>query len=506
MKVNISNLRAIASKHPLGCIMFAAIAVRLLAVIFAKGFMASDDYFVYLHIPWLWAHGVNRWFEMDHPSGFSIIYPGANYLFFCAVRLVGLENPDVVMSLNRALHAAWSLVGVYYAYKLALLIAGESNEGRRAAFLAGLLAALLGFLPYGSVRNMPEMVCLPFVMMALYYGERALHASHSVGWRNALFAGVAIGAAFIVRYQALAFGVPFVFIFLMKRQWKPAAAFAVGALLMALVQGVTDQIAYGKFFGAPIQYFFYNAEHSSEYVIGPWWRYAVLLIGVFIPPFSIYFLGATFKTVKKAPIAFWGTMFFLVVHSLLPAKQERFIIPALMPLCVLGCCGLMFLRDSRPWQWTNRFARPLWIWFWIGNAILLVFFTFHYGKRGQIESLLYLYHHGDAQYVLIDRTDDDTWLPCLYLNEPEDHFVWIGNDSDWKGFSDYRANGGAIPHYLLILSPHNLQAHVQAFAQHGMKLSMCEHFGPGPLEWLLWKANPKFNSPNDVYVMRVEYE
>src|SRR5690348_8596074 len=95
-------LRFETQEHPIRFLLLVAAAVRLFAVLFAKGFMASDDYFVYLHIPWLWSHGVKAWFDMDHPSGFSIIYPGLNYLFILAMRAIGLTNPDHMMYVNRA--------------------------------------------------------------------------------------------------------------------------------------------------------------------------------------------------------------------------------------------------------------------------------------------------------------------------------------------------------------------------------------------------------------------
>src|SRR5579883_259098 len=485
-------------EHPVRFLLFTAAAIRLLAVLFAKGFMASDDYFVYLHIPWLWSHGYKAWFDMDHPSGFSIIYPGLNYLFILAMRAIGLDNPDGMMYVNRALHAAWSLVGIYYAYKLALLITND----KRTAFLAGLVGSLFSFLPYGSVRNLPEMVCLPFVMMTLYYGERAYRERQM---KDALLAGLAIGASFLMRYQSLAFGIPIFFLFLFRKEWRLLAAFSAGAIAMALVQGFTDQIAYGKFFGAPLQYFFYNVGHSSEYVIGPWYRYLLLFVGIFIPPFSLYFLSGVGGTIKKAPVAFWATVFLFVLHSFLPAKQERFVIPAILPVIVLGCCGIYFLQGSKPFQWLQKFSRPLWIWFWIGNAILLILFTFHYGKRGQIEALNYLYRRGDAQYVLVDRSEFDTWLPCFYLDIPENHFWWVSNDNDWQSFYKHISEGGYRPAYELVTSPHNIQSNIEFLATHEVKATVLEHYGPGLLEWLLWKANPKYNAPNDVYVLKLEY-
>ncbi len=492
-------LRRFRDEHPMAALLVIAGAVRLVAALVARGFMANDDYFVYVHVPWLWAHGVPRWFDMDHPSGFSLVYPGINYLLFRGLAAIGVVHPDTVMTINRLAHAAWSLGAVAGGYALAR----EATGDRTAAFRAGLLLALFSFLPYGSVRNLPEVVCLPLLMASLVFGERAARSGDR---RSAMIAGIAAGAAFVLRYQTfLFFAGPFV-LFPARKQWKLLGAYALGLAAPLVVQGIIDQIAYGKFFGAPIQYFDIKSflEGSSGYPSGPWYRYLLLLFGLFIPPYSLFLFAGAWKGKRTLPITAIGTLAFIAFHSIIPPKQERFIIPAIPPLLVLGVVGLYNWKSSGMHERIAAILRGSARWFWIANTILLVLFVSHYGKRGQIEALLYIYDRGDARRVMVDRTENDCWLPLMYGNLQEDKVDWIDDKRDYATLRSRLDSGAGFPNYAIVLDPKNIQETCDLLARQGLRLRPVESFGPGALEWLLWRLNPRFNKKNAAWVCTVE--
>ncbi len=493
----IQKLKTYARQHPFRFVLISAIVVRVIAVFFAKGFMASDDYFVYIHIPWEWFRGIPSWFNMDHASGFSIIYPGLNWLLMVVLNFVGLTNPDLVMYINRAIHASWSLVGV----ALAFITTNYLTEKKETAFIAGMLAALFSFLPYGSVRNLPEMVCVPLVLLYLYNAEKANRIEM---FKYAFLSGLSIGAAFLFRYHTLLFAVGAGLVFLFNRKWRLFGAFVIGVSIPMLLQGVVDLIAYGKFFGAPLQYFFYNIEHSTEYVVGPWHRYLTLLLGMLIPPFSILFIAAVFGAYKKAPITLIGTLTFVIIHSIYPAKQERFIIPAIIPLIVLGVIGLSNWMSSERAIRFRTTVKWLWVWFWSFNAILLILFLFHYGKRGQIEAFNELYRRGDLRMLVIDRTAKFNWFPIYYLGLGEDRCYWITNESDWEALTSVVNDTVRSPNYAFINVPKDINEHIKRIYESGYKAEIIGNYGPAPLEWILAKANPRFNSTNEVWLLKLE--
>ena len=97
------------------------------------------------------------------------------------------------MFVVRFLHAAYSLLVVYYGYRIA-----EALSDRPTARKAGLVLALFWPLPFLSVRNLIEVVCIPPLMAGMYYAV----ASRS-NLRNAFVAGLWFGLAFVFRYQTL---------------------------------------------------------------------------------------------------------------------------------------------------------------------------------------------------------------------------------------------------------------------------------------------------------------
>ena len=131
-----------AQEKPLMIILVLAAAVRLLAAVFSKGYAMSDDHFVVIHIAQRWLDGYNNWFSLDHPSGFSLVYPGLHYLLFYGLKIAGIVDPDTKMLIVRLLHAGYSMITVYLGYLIVLKV-----SGRDIAVKAGLMLALLWFLP-----------------------------------------------------------------------------------------------------------------------------------------------------------------------------------------------------------------------------------------------------------------------------------------------------------------------------------------------------------------------
>ena len=125
-------------EKPLVVILFLAIFFRLLAVIFAKGWGMLDDHFIVIESAQSWVDGedYNDWLPgspRNHgPTGHNFFYPGLHFLLFSFFRFIHLNDPQVKMLFVRLLHATWSLLTVYYGYKITKQIGDE-----KAARLTG---------------------------------------------------------------------------------------------------------------------------------------------------------------------------------------------------------------------------------------------------------------------------------------------------------------------------------------------------------------------------------
>src|SRR5439155_23787678 len=112
-----------------------------------------------------------------------------------------------------------------------------------------------------------------------------------------------------------------------------------------------------------------------------------------IPPASIPLLAAAVKGGRQIPLLGLATLAFLVSHSLIANKQERFLLPILPVLFVLIVAGLPWLaaRVAHP-----PLYRGMWWYFWIVNTALLLIVTFSFSKKDRVAPLLYVYRRHDA--------------------------------------------------------------------------------------------------------------
>ena len=67
------------------------------------------------------------------------------------------------MLLIRLLHAIFSVLTVWYGYKITRKISDDATAKTTA-----LMLAFYWFFPFLSVRNLIEMACIPFIMTGMW--------------------------------------------------------------------------------------------------------------------------------------------------------------------------------------------------------------------------------------------------------------------------------------------------------------------------------------------------
>jgi len=142
---------------PLYIIISIAAIVRLLAVIFSKGYAMSDDHFVVIYTAESWLEGYNNWFNSDSPSHFSLVYPGLHYIFFWLLEHIGMTDLSSKMLLVRLIHGAYSLLIVVYGYLISLKLSDTKTAKQVGIFLAlfWVLPFVSGYLP---IRMLPTVL------------------------------------------------------------------------------------------------------------------------------------------------------------------------------------------------------------------------------------------------------------------------------------------------------------------------------------------------------------
>lgn len=386
-------------KNPLGLIILVAFVVRLVAVLFSKGFGMHDDHFLIIESSKSWLEGgdYNSWLpwsqntDNPEPTGHSFFYPGLMYFFLSLLKLIGIESLNAQMYFVRLIHALWSLLVVYYGYKIT-----EKYTNRRTANIAGWTLALYYFMPWLSVRNLVEVVAIPFLMAAtwLYIKEK------DPKWSRVLWVGALMGMAMSVRYQVMFFIGGFGLALIIMKRWRDVMLFAAGVVLsFCIIQGIPDMILWHRPFAEFWGYVSYNLENSTTYFNQPWYNYLLVILGLMLPPISVFLFGGFLYEWKKW-ILFMPSFAFLFLHSCYPNKQERFILTIFPFIIVLGIIGIYDF-----WQKRKAFVKIFKVSLWISliiNIIAIIPTTVHYSKKARVEAMIYLSNYPESEYYVIE--------------------------------------------------------------------------------------------------------
>ena len=493
------KLREYWENNTLLVIMICAAILRLIAAIFAKGYAMNDDHFVIIHVAQRWLDGYDDWFNKDHPSGFSLVYTGLHYILFYLLKSIGITDPVVKMYIVRFIHAVYSLLTVYFGYKITLLL-----SNKKMAAQVGIMLATFWLMPFMSVRNLIEMVCIPPMMAGFYYVLKGEQSDNRKYW---ILAGLLFGLAFSIRYQTILIPGGVGLILLFRKDWQRFGYFTIGTIAgLFVVQGVVDWIFWGFPFAAFMQYAFYNVEYRYDYISGPWYRYILLILGVLIPPTSISLSYGFLRTLKKYAILFWPVMIFLIFHSLYPNKQERFILPILPMLLLLGTVGWQqFVTNSGFWGSKIKTLKVSHIWFWTLNTILMVTLLFTFSKKTMIEPLVYLSKQEDVNAAIVEYNRAGMpWFPLYYLGRKIPMYR-ISKDYDANEvLSVMKTRNDFPPEYVFFFGQEDLQERVFNMEKLlAVDLRQEQRFDPSLIDWLLHKMNPKHNLNLTSYIYRV---
>jgi hypothetical protein len=483
--------------HPLQLIFFVAAFFRLLAVLFSKGYGMHDDHFLIIEAAQSWVDGTdyNNWLPGHGdslPDGHSWFYSGLHFLLFKFFNAIGFVDPDLKMYVVRLLHAAFSMITVVLGFRIT-----EHYAGKNLARTVGLLLAVLWLFPMMSVRNLVEVVCVPFLMYATWLMIRSEKENRIL---LMVYAGLIAGLAFSVRFQSLFFVGGLGLTLLFQRKWKAAILFGASALFcMALIQGGIDAYLWGRPFAEFEEYVRYNINNRYSYNTKPWFNYFLTLGGLLVPPLSVMLLFGFFRSWKKYLLLFLPSFLFLAFHSYFPNKQERFIFPIIPFLIILGMIGWSeFKTASAFWKKRPKLLRGLWIFFWCVNTLPLLFISVSYSKRNRVEAMLYLQHKGDVQSLVIEESirEDFTMPPLYYLKKwvsPIGITTSLSSDSARKVVNTFP--NALKANYVLFMQEDNLPARVETFRKTYGDITYETTIKPGALDELMhWlnKENKNF--------------
>lgn len=489
--------------NPLKYIILAALLLRLVSAFFAKGYGMHDDHFLVIESSYSWVKGYdyNNWLPKDdgsapQPSGHSFFYPALHYLAFSAMDKMGIASLDAKMYIIRILHALFSLLTVFFAYKIAMGASGN----KKIASLVGWTTAVLWCLPWLSVRNLVEVFCIPFLLGSTWFYVRK---KEKPSVADVIVSGLLMGCAFSVRFQVIFFIGGFGLALLIYKRWRDAVLWTVAVVAAVCATQFTDLIVWGEPFVELREYVSYNFTHSGDYLSGSFFKYFGVLLGILVPPLSVLLLFGFFYGFRRL-FLFLPAFCFLLFHSVFPNKQERFIFPIIASVIILGFVGCYDFyqkyKEKRGAQMQKTF-KVFGIISLIINLILLIPVTVHYSKRARVESMVYLSRFENVRTVMIENTNSDSYkmLPKTYSGY---NFGEVGLTSDNQ--ETFFANSENAPDvdFVLFDGEENLDSRVEKLKTIYPNLSYETTVTPSFIDKLLHRMNPRHIVNEQVTIYR----
>jgi len=296
-------------------------------------------------LPWDYAGAIRPWLQ-----------PSLYFLVAKVAHALGVDSHFHQVALFR-LATGLFCCGAYVA-----LATRNAPELRRDALL-------LAFLPYVFTRTSAEALgggLLVLAWLAYFPSARAGEDARTPAPedRRWFLAGALFGLAFDVRPQTALFAVGLFAWSLVHERERSArgwtalclgGACALGALVLV------DRWGYGRWVVSPYRYFVANIIDgmASSFGTSPFYAYAYLPLENAFAPLALYAILVTILAAVRNPRhpAVWAVGLFIAVHSAIPHKEDRFLLPVAPFVAVLLPLAFRGSESERTRRWLERLKR-----------------------------------------------------------------------------------------------------------------------------------------------------
>lgn len=398
---------------------------RLLAVLFAQGIAFGFDHYAYLEIA---QHIINGELTMQKlvmeddvyyfvRHGNSVVYLYLNVGILHVCEFFNIFDARSKMFIMRLVHGLVSMLTIYYCYRITYRLAN-----RRAALAIGVLTSMLWFLPYLSVKNMPECVASVIMLAAVYRLAKTRKQTYKIA--DDIFTGFMLGIAISFCYNLFFIVLGCAICYILKSGASRAAliVFGAGIALFAL-EGIVDTVVFGEPFYVFGEYVddIIRAYGTHEWQFRYIYMYISILALVIPLPWGLLALFGYVKSWRHCFLLFFPVTFYIIVSYLLPNKEEKFmvsILPMFFILCVTG--WFRFQSKSRFFISRPRLQKWSVVLFFMVNTPVLIMASMAYTRRPQVETMIYLSHHkSDIVSIFVEdrKRSCSKSLPLFYLGK-----------------------------------------------------------------------------------------
>lgn len=254
-----------------------------------------------------------------------------------------VKNPFFIALILRLLTALFSIIAISFFVK-----SSKHKINKNYYYIFILLSFFLWFLPSINVRFSSETwsgLCL-LISTALIQMDKKNKL-------NYFLIGIFWGLSFEFRFQIALAIVGFLawLVVINKNKLRDFFYIIAGGLVVVGFCTLLDSLFYGQFVFTPFNYFKTNLIDNPKDLFGtqPWFFYIIsilngptLIIGASI---IISLLITIIFDVKN--LILWGIIPFIVIHSIIPHKEVRFLFPLVNFIPIILMNGFQLITEKK---------------------------------------------------------------------------------------------------------------------------------------------------------------
>ncbi len=278
--------------------------------------------FGYGIVPWEFVEGATNW-----------AWPATVALIFKVASLVGLSEPAEYIGLARVVLAAAGVATAYGSFRLARSYGASTLAASSGAALFALAAPAIYFAP----RALSETASTLPVVLGL-----ALAVQPKARSRQVCAGASLLGLSVMFRLQNAYFAAALLAILIARRDRRAAVSAFCTLAVWALALGVVDRLTWGSWFNSAFEYLQVTLveRQASGWGTSPFGYYGDVLLGSLGIAAAALLVVLCLVSARRAPGLLLAAAGFVLLHSLEPHKEGRFLLPLLPVVCGLAAIGL----------------------------------------------------------------------------------------------------------------------------------------------------------------------
>lgn len=364
-------------------ILFAGLALYLSTAWFNVGIIATDDY----------EFGIARIVPAQNWTALSIIKasgirsPIPNLALFAFTKTalsLGITEPVTQLKFALIFVALFSYIT--YTFLAFLFFPKEGTKSRTALFLLSFYF----ICPMAFTRPLIENLAAPFLFISCWAACEYFDSSKG---KYLLLSVAALTLSSMFRFQVGVCSLALVLLVLIRRQWKHLFLLGASGLVGIVLSGALDWFYKGGLHASLVAYSDYQASNIQRFGTQPFYVFIALFIGLSMPPllfqkYKNFSWRENFNYLVPALLFF---VIFLISHSVVVHKEERFMVPLLPIFFVLITPLALYTWKTSRWRRVSFLSL---------NFLLLPLASYNAPQTNLIESALFVSTHPRYEHVI----------------------------------------------------------------------------------------------------------